>query len=160
MTDSVKIEIKVGGLYDLDEALRVADLVFEPEEAERVKYHNLEDWKEKLKQDGVLILGIVNGVVVGFILAFKKTESTLHVWNAGVLGEFRGMGIFSNMFEELTVVAKKRGVRKLTLNTIEKKFPAMYRLVINKGFKEYEREWVEDSTVGKVEKSKFSLDLE
>ncbi|KKT87600.1 MAG: hypothetical protein UW88_C0026G0002 [Candidatus Collierbacteria bacterium GW2011_GWD2_45_10] len=35
----------------------------------------------------------------------------------------------------------------------------MYKFVINKGFVEYEKEWIEDDKVGKVEKSKFEMEL-
>lgn len=160
MEKNVKIEIQIGGLEYLDDALFVSKVIFEPTLIEEEKYHNKEDWKKKIENGGVLVIGKVDGKVVGFIVAYKTADEVMHVWNAGVLSEYRKLGIFSNMFEELAVKSRQDGIKKMTLNTIEQKFPEMYKYVINKGFVEYEREWVEDSKVGRTEKSKFELSLE
>ncbi|HCQ31801.1 TPA: hypothetical protein DIU27_05520 [Candidatus Collierbacteria bacterium] len=156
---NVKVEIEIGGVENLDDALRVARLVYNPNEEEIKKYHNKENWRSKIEKDGILVVGKVDGEIVGFLLAYKTTDEVMHVWNAGVLSEFRRLGIFSNMFEELAVKCRQDGIKKITLHTIEKSFPEMYKFVINKGFVEYEKEWIEDDKVGKVEKSKFELEL-
>ncbi len=157
--ENIKVEIELGGVNNLEEALQVSKEVFEPSPAKEEKYHKLEDWKEKIENGGILVVGKADGKIVGFIVAYKTADEVMHLWNAGVLSDFRKLGIFSNMFEELAVESRRRGVKKITLNTIEKKFPEMYKYVINKGFVEYEREWVEDDKVGKTEKSKFELSL-
>jgi len=59
----------------------------------------------------------------------------------------------------LAVKCRQEGVKKITLNTIETKFPEMYKYVINKGFVEYEKEWIDDYQGGKVEQSKFEMSL-
>jgi N-acetylglutamate synthase-like GNAT family acetyltransferase len=159
MENNVKIEIEIGGVENLDTALMVSKLVFEPTKEEEEKYHNLEDWKNKIENGGVLVVGKVDGKIAGFIIAYKTADEVMHVWNAGVLAECRKLGIFSNMFEELAVKCRQDGIKKMTLNTIEKKFPEMYKYAINKGFVEYEKEWVEDYKVGRAEKSKFELAL-
>ncbi len=159
MENKVKVEIEIGGVENLEDALRVSRIVFEPTPAEEEKYHKKEDWERKIREGGLLVIGKVDGKVAGFIVAYKTADEVMHIWNAGVLSEYRKLGIFSNMFEELSVKCKQDGIKKLTLHTIEKKFPEMYRLVINKGFVEFEKEWIEDEKVGKVEKSKFELGL-
>ena len=160
MEKKVTIEVEIGGVENLDEALLVSKIVFEPTPAEEEKYHNKEDWRSKIEKDGVLVVAKADGKVVGFIVAYKTADEVMHVWNAGVILEYRKMGIFSNMFEELSVKCKQEGVKKITLQTIEQRHPEMYKYVINKGFVEYEKEWVEDDKIGKTEKSKFELSLE
>lgn len=159
MEKNVKIEVEIGGLENLDEALLVSKIVFEPTPVEEEKFHNKEDWKKKIENDGVLVVGKVDGKVVGFIVAYKTTDEVMHVWNAGVILEYRKMGIFSNMFEELSVRCKQNGIKKITLHAIEQRHPEMYKYVINKGFVEYEKEWVEDDKIGQTEKTKFELSL-
>ena len=159
MENKVRVEIEIGGVENLDDALRVSKIVFEPTPTEEEKYHKKEDWQKKINEDGLLVIGRVDGRIVGFIVAYKTSDEVMHVWNAGVLSEYRKLGIFSNMFEELSVKCKQEGVKKLTLHTIEKKFPEMYKFVINRGFVEFEKEWIEDDKAGKVEKSKFELSL-
>lgn len=160
MENKVKVEIEMGGVENLDDALRVARLVYNPNEEEIKKYHNKENWRSKIENDGLLVVGKADGQIVGFVLAYKTADEVMHVWNAGVLPEFRRLGIFSNMFEELAVKCRQLGIKKITLHTIEESFPEMYKYVINKGFVEYEREWVDDYQGGKVEQSKFELSLE
>lgn len=159
MENNVKIEVEIGGVENLDSALAVARSVYNPNEEEIKKYHKKEDWQSKIEKDGLLIVGRVDGKIVGFILAYKTADEVMHVWNAGVLSEYRKLGIFSNMFEELAVKCKQEGIKKITLHTIEKSFPEMYKYAINKGFVEYEREWVDDFQGGKIEQSKFELSL-
>lgn len=159
MEKNVKIEVEIGGIENLDEALLVSKIVFEPTPAEVEKYHNREDWHNKIEKDGVLVVGKADGKVVGFIVAYKTADAVMHVWNAGVILEYRKMGIFSNMFEELSVRCKQEGIKKITLHAIEQRHPEMYKYVINKGFVEYEKEWVDDERIGRTEKSKFELTL-
>lgn len=159
MEKNVKIEVEIGRAENLDEALLVSKIVFEPTPIEEEKYHNKEDWKNKIEKGGVLVVGKVDGKVVGFILAYKTADEVMRVWNAGVISEYRKLGIFSNMFEELSVKCKQDGIKKITLHAIEQRHPEIYKFVINKGFVEFEREWVEDEKIGKTEKSKFELKL-
>lgn len=154
-----QITILVGGIEDLDSALEVSKKIYEPSSDEIEKYHNKEDWKNKLENGGVLVLGKVDEKTAGYLIASKVSGEVLSVWNGGVLPEHNIDGIFSNMMEELAVFAKQHGFKKITLETIEKKFPAIYKLVINRGFMEYEKEWVEDIKLGQVEKSRFELSL-
>jgi len=159
MENKIKVEIEMGGIENLDDALRVARLVYHPNEEEAKKYHNKDNWKGKIENDGLLVVGKADGQIVGFVLAYKTSDEVMHVWNAGVIAKYRKLGIFSNMFEELAVKCRQEGVKKITLNTIETKFPEMYKYVINKGFVEYEKEWIDDYQGGKVEQSKFEMSL-
>ncbi len=158
--NKVKIEVEIGGVENLDAALAVSRVVFGPSSEEIEKFHNKEDWKEKIETGGLLVIAKVDGEVGGYIVAYKTTDEVMHMWGAGVLPEFDDLGIFSNMFEELAVKCKQDGIKKITLHTIEEKFPAMYKFVIERGFVEYEKEWVEDgSPDALIEKSKFELAL-
>lgn len=157
--ENIKVEIEVGSVRNLSEALRLSDEIYQPSPEEAEKYHNKEDWKEKIETGGVLVIGKAEEKMAGFIVAYKTSDDVMHIWNAGVLPEYEDLGIFSNMFEELAVECRRLGIKKVTLHAIEKRHPEIYKYAINKGFNEYEKEWVEDSKYGQVEKSKFEMEL-
>ncbi len=155
----VKVEVEIGGVENLDSALAVSKEVFRPTEEEEKNFHNKEDWREKIESGGLLVIAKVDGEIGGYIVAYRTSDGVMHMWGAGVLPKFDDLGIFSNMFEELAVKCKQDGIKKITLHTIEEKFPAMYKFVIERGFVEYEKEWVDDGPDAQIEKSKFELSL-
>ncbi len=157
--NKVKVEVEIGGVENLDDALEVSRAVFGPNSEEIEKYHNKEDWKEKIETGGLLVIAKVDGEVAGYIVAFRTSDEVMHMWGAGVLPRFDDLGIFSNMFEEMAVKCKQDGIKKITLHTIEQKFPAMYKFVMERGFVEYEKEWIDDGPDAQIERSKFELSL-
>jgi ribosomal protein S18 acetylase RimI-like enzyme len=149
------IVLKINELKDLDEILVVANKVFKPNLQEKEKYHNKTNWLEKLK-NGFLISVVVDNIIVGFAISYKK-KGCLHIWNVGVLKDYRKMGIWKRMYEEIIEYAKKHNFQKISLNTYKEKFPKMYNFCKNEGFVENKTE--RDSLSGYT-KSMFSKKLE
>jgi ribosomal protein S18 acetylase RimI-like enzyme len=149
-----EIILRVNKKEDLDVVLQLAEEVFKPNKEEKQKYHKKSDWQEKL-DNGLLVSAFVGEKIVGFAICYKK-ENDLHVWNVGVLEEYRKNGIWRMMFEEVMKFAKNKQFKTLSLNTYKEKFPGMYNFCKSESFVEYATEF--DSLSG-CTKSKFSKKL-
>lgn len=145
-----EIIVRINKKEDLGSVLKLAEDVFKPNREEKEKYHKKSDWLEKLN-NGLLVTAFVNEKIVGFAICYKK-ENDLHIWNVGVLPEFRKMGIWRRMYKEIIKYAKNENYEVLSLNTYKDKFPGMYNFCKIEGFSEYATEL--DSLSGNV-KSKF-----
>lgn len=129
------MEIIINENTQLDEVLEVAKKVFNPTPDEMKQYHRKELWLEKLNNEGVLLTANENNEVVGFAVCYKK-EKSFHIWNVGVLNNYRKKGIWKNLYSEIVKYAKQKGHRKLTINTFKNKFPSMYNFLVSNGFHE------------------------
>ena len=117
-----EIILKINNTEDLDEILLVSEAVFKPNEQEREKYENKSDWLEKIK-NGLLVSAVIDNKIVGFSICYKK-EDDFHVWKVGVLDEFRGIGIWRKMYDEIIKYAAENGFQKVT------------KILIGKGFRQ------------------------
>ncbi len=128
------IEYAVNNYDMLDGAMEVAVRVFEPNTEEIEKYHQRKQWEERARS-GALVVATFNNSVVGFAVCYPK-ETCFHIWNVGVLPEYRGQKIWQTMYGMIEAKAKSDGFKTLTLNTFPAKFTNMYRFAINNGFVE------------------------
>ena len=142
--------LTVNTIDDLDEILRVANEIFQPNLQEKEKYFNKSDWADRTI-NGFCISALVDDKVVGFSISYGK-EKDLHIWNVGVLDKYRKMGIWHKLYEKTIEHAIKNNFRSISLNTYKEKFPDMYNFCQKEGFVEYKTEI--DSLSGK-NKSKF-----
>jgi len=132
------IKIHINQLDELDEVLSVADIVFRPNDEEKAKYHRKDDWLTKIN-NGLMVTASINNKIVGFAICYQK-EKTLHIWNVGVLPEYRKKGIWQKMYEEVLSFATENKFSGLSLNTYKDKFPGMYNFCQSHGFEEYKTE--------------------
>jgi len=135
----MNILLHTNQLEELDKALEVSIQIFEPSFEEHQKYHDKNDWLNKLNDGGLLVTAWDDKKVVGFSISYPK-EQKFHVWNVGVLKEYRKLGIWKNMYNEIEKFAKGRKFEQLTLNTYKDKFPGMYNFVLDSGFTELKTE--------------------
>lgn len=135
----MNITLHINELKELGEALEVSNQVFEPSAEELQKYHNKNDWLTKINSGGLLITACVDKKIIGFSICYPKKES-FHIWNVGVLKEYRKLGIWKMMYEEIEMFAEKKKFNQLTLNTYKVNFPSMYNFVLYNGFVEYKTE--------------------
>ena len=126
--------LNINKIEEIDEILEVADKVFKPNKEEKEKYHQKSKWLERTK-DGLLVSAKINNKTVGFAICYRK-EKDLHIWNVGVLEEYRKNGIWVKMYKEIVKYAKEKGCGTLSLNTYKKQFPEMYSFAIKEKFKE------------------------
>lgn len=132
------MDISLNNSDDLPEALKLAEDIFQPNEAEKIKYHNPIDWKHRM-DNGLLVLARKDGIPVGFAISYEK-DGALHIWNVGVLEEYRRSGIWRAIYEAIMRFAKENNYKKITINTFKEKFPGMYNFLINNEFIEYKTE--------------------
>ena len=131
--------LHINRLEELDKALKISNQVFEPSPEETQKYHNKNDWLNKINNDGLLITAWDDNKMVGFSVCYSK-EQKFHIWNVGVLKAYRKLGIWKKMHSEIEKFAKEKNFKHLTLNTYKAKFPLMYAFVLNNGYVEYKTE--------------------
>lgn len=135
----MNLKISLNRIEELDTALDVSKQVFKPSPEEMQKYHNRKDWLEKISNGGLLITTKDTNTIVGFAICYPK-KGNFHIWNVGVLKNYRGLGVWRQMYENILNFAKEKGFKNLTLNTYKNKFPDMYSFCLNHGFVVYKTE--------------------
>jgi len=132
------IEININKIDKIDEVMMVAETVFQPNDEEKAKYHRKEDWLEKIK-NGLLVTVSIDKKIVGFAVCYRK-DKTLHVWNVGVLPDYRENGVWQKMYEMVVFQARESEYEAISLNTYKEKFPGMYNFCQTHGFFESKTE--------------------
>ena len=127
-----EIRLNINKIEDLDEILEVAEKVFRPNKEEKEKYHQKSIWLERAI-NGLLISAQVDNKIIGFAICYRK-EDALHIWNVGVLEEYRKNGVWRKIYEEIVNFANKNKFSKITLNTHKNQFPGMYNFAVKEGF--------------------------
>jgi GNAT superfamily N-acetyltransferase len=135
----MNIKLNINKLEELDKVLEVSKEIFKPGQEEERKYHNKEDWLRKIENDGLLIVAKDKNLVTGFSICYPKDDK-FHIWNVGVLGNYRRFGVWKQIYESIIKFARKKSFKHLTLNTYKNKFPNMYKFCLKNGFEEYKTE--------------------
>ncbi len=145
----MEINLHVNQLNELDDVLKIASEVFNPDVEKKQKYHNKEDWKQKVENGGLLISASINNKIIGFAICYLKPDS-FHIWNVGVLDDYRKLGVWKLIHNEIICYATKNNHKRVTVNTYKDQFLNMYNFLVKNGYREYK---MEDS------KSFFEKDL-
>ncbi len=135
----MNLTISLNKIEELDEAIDISCQISVPSPAEVQKYHNKQDWLKKIKDGGLLLTTKKDGHLAGYAICYRE-DRTFHIWNVGVLEDFRGMGMWKKMYERILDYAVKSGSDLLTLNTYKSKFSGMYSFCQKNGFVEYKIE--------------------
>ncbi|MDO8503343.1 MAG: GNAT family N-acetyltransferase [bacterium] len=135
----MKIALHTNQLQELDQALEISNQIFDPSPKELQKYHDKNDWLNKINNGGLLVTAWNDNKIVGFSICHPK-EQNFHIWNVGVLKDYRKLGIWKLIHEELQKFAKEKGYQHLTLNTYKSRFPGMYGFALDNGYVEYKTE--------------------
>lgn len=150
-----KFDYRLNDIPTLDDVLLVSREVFTPSKEEILKYHDKEDWLSKIQNEGLLISVYEDNKCIAFAICYKVDNKELHIWNVGVLEEYRGEGIWRESYKKIINYALDKGFKKITLNTYKDKFPNMYAFVNKKGF----RLLREETTLGGYSKSFFIKEI-
>ena len=121
---------------ELDEAIDISNQIFVPSPAEALKYYNKQDWLKKIEDGGLLVTVKKDGHLAGYVICYRE-DQIFHIWNVGVLEDFRGLGIWKKMYGSILDYAIKSGCDQLTLNTYKSKFSSMYSFCQKHGFVEW-----------------------
>lgn len=118
-------------------AITMAQIIFNSSPKEAATYLNPIDWKQKIK-DGALLFGAtVDTIPAGFVFAYPTKAKRLHIWHAGVLPEYRGLKIWSQLYQTIETKARELGYNEITLHTYPDRFPEMYNFAQKNGFMSY-----------------------
>lgn len=138
--DEKTVNIKINEIKKIDEVLDVSKIIFKPStEEELEEFHCKQDWLDKIKNNGLLVTGYLGNNLAGFAICYQKGDHNLHIWNVGVLSEYRGMGVWKQMFKKIENFVENKNYTSLTINTYKEKFPKMYNFLTNSSFDEYEK---------------------
>ena len=74
----MKIILHINRPEELDKALEISNKVFKPSTEELQKYHNKDDWSNKINNGGLLITAWDNKKIVGFSICYPK-EGKFHI---------------------------------------------------------------------------------
>ncbi len=127
------IEIRPLNESEIPDAHRLSVEIFDGE-GENGKY-GIQQWRDKLAQHG-LIFGALDGErLVGFKFGYARDPGTFHSWLGGVCNEYRRRGIMRQLTTTQEAWAANHGFSRLTVNTYQHKFPAMYQFLEKSGYK-------------------------
>ena len=110
-TCKVNTKLEFNNLLQIDEVLNTADIVFKPTPEQSEKYHNKKDWLQIVQDGGLLLSVLINNNVVAFAICEKRNDA-LHIWNVGVLPEYRKIGLWKQMHEKIVEYAKNQKFNK------------------------------------------------
>lgn len=132
----MKIRLRVNKYQDIDEAIGLSNVIFEPSLEEIQRYHNRDDWLKKINNGGLLVTAWYGKKMVGYSYCFPERPK-LHISSVGVLKEYRRLGIWKMMHEEIVKFGIKNSFKNLTLNTHKEQFPEIYAFCVSNGYEEY-----------------------
>lgn len=91
---------------------------------------------------GILLAAFIKDQIAGYVFAYERQPKTknIHCWMAGVKKEFRRRGVLKKLMAQLTKVARKKGYKRLTINTYPKRFPHMFNFLTTHGYNLYKKE--------------------
>lgn len=130
-----KFDYRLNDISTIEDVLLVSNKVFLPSDKEVFKYHDKHDWLSKIQNGGLLISVYEDTKCVGFAICYKVDKEELHIWNVGLLDEYRGKGIWKETYKIIVEYSLEKNFKKLTLNTYKDKFPNMYTFVNKEGFR-------------------------
>lgn len=135
----MNLTVSLNKIEELHEAIDISNQISVPTPVEAEKYHNKHDWMKKIEDGGLLVTVKQDGQMAGYALCYRE-DHIFHIWNVGVLEDFRGLGIWKKMYETISQYAVKNGCNQLTLNTYKSKYSSMYSFCQKHGFVEYKIE--------------------
>ncbi|GAA5187081.1 GNAT family N-acetyltransferase [Ferrimonas gelatinilytica] len=75
----------------------------------------------------------VAGEAAGFMVGYARDDSEFYCWMAGVLPDFRRLGLSQLLLTDHMEAAAEAGYQRLTVKS-RNRYPAMLRLLIQNGF--------------------------
>lgn len=107
------LEFKIIGTERLEEVVALNQQIFEG--LDEWKAHSLTEYEEKLKdkQVAMFIAETRDGRIVGDLIAYPR-DGAFHCWMTGVLPEYRGQHIATELTDMAEEYARKNGYTKMT----------------------------------------------
>ena len=106
------IQFQTVGRERLTEVVAINQQIFEG--LDEWKAHSMAEYEEKLKDKEVTIfIALAEGRIVGDLIAYPR-NGAFHCWMTGVLPEYRGQRIATELTDMAEEYARKNGYTKMT----------------------------------------------
>lgn len=118
---------------DVYKAVFVEDNTEQVEEAATSRFLDSSLWQERASI-GLLLVSFDDGIAAGFCLSYPKASRCWHIWLVGTLTNARRSGHWKAMLEATIHHAKQEGFEAVSIATIPRRFPAMFKSLQTKSF--------------------------
>ena len=123
-------------------AIELQNKVFGPQ-PENSPYNNKDEWIKRVSNGGYFVVARDAQGVKGFAVCDITREKEFKIWLAGVDNESRGNGIWSKLYQDIVIHAKKSGHQYILINTFPEKYPIMFSFLQKINANVYKEENVE-----------------
>ena len=108
------------------------------------QYLSLQQMKQRLCCEHLIIVAEVDQILVGFKIGYLKNNVELYSWLGGVVPGYRQTGVAQELllFQESCV--RKLGVKNISVKSMNR-FPTMLRMLIKNGYQIESVEFYGDS---------------
>lgn len=121
---------------DLEEVIEVLNVVFS-------RFPGNKTYLAKEAQDKIshlpnpkIFLIKDNNNIIAFSMCYERYPNYYHIWQLGVLEEYRGIGYGKSLYEKIEYVAKELGYKGVSMNTFNR-FQRNLLMAIKRGYKIY-----------------------
>ncbi len=168
-------------LPHLSAILSLSNSIFSAD-PDSTKYSSLDTWQSNLSMPNSIMFFAriaspeteADVQPIGFIHAFPRSptdytlqvrdelikqevQEVLHIWLCGVLPQYRGRGVFSQLMRLVEGHAREKGFGNLSVATFPKRFGRMYDTLMKRGWVVMNDEYIWSEGTGKVDEGKVVL---
>ena len=108
------------------------------------RYLSLQEMKDKLSGEHLIIVAEIEAHLVGFKIGYQKNTSEYYSWLGGVIPFYRRSGIAQKLLDFQEDRVKRSGFDYISVKSMNR-FPSMLRLLIKNSYKIKEVEFFGDS---------------
>ena len=108
------------------------------------QYLSLQEMKERLNSEHLVIVAEVDQILVGFKIGYLESNVEFYSWLGGVVPKYRQAGVAQELLLFQEHWAKKLGIKNISVKSMNR-FPSMLRMLIKNGYKIESVEFYGDS---------------
>jgi predicted GNAT superfamily acetyltransferase len=128
-----RLKIREISKVEIPDAIKISRIIFNSTD-DNDKYHTQSLWEEKLNRDGILLGAYLDGVLIGYKFGYREDSETFHSWMGGVLEEYRGQKVATELLHFQEKLLQSRGYKYVTVNTVKSKYPNMFNFLLKQGY--------------------------
>lgn len=121
--------IRIKKITSFEPALDILNRIPEFSEA-----FSIEEFKQRLQDDPLVLIAYVNGVLAGCKIGYNRFGNNIfYSWLGGVLPEFRKLNVAQKLQDKMEDIVRIRGYEFIQFKT-RNKFTAMLQFGLKNGF--------------------------
>jgi len=137
------------GIDDFEEVIKPLNEVFSKFDGHKI--YIAKDAQDKifhLPNPKIFLIKDGNNIIA-FAMCYERYPSYYHIWQLGVLEEYRGNGYGKELYKKIEYMAKELGYKGVSMNTFNR-FQINLILAIKRGYKIYGLEKTEGNMDPKI----------